>query len=688
MRTSHLEIRRKIVDTAGKITDEELFASPSFGAYLADIAQGATKRYKRKIRLKPSYNTAPDAEIASTDNRTVFINTGNHISMSFPTRLLKSDSLIGFIAHECGHILYSDFRTMNEYSAAFLEGRYYPARPDDLAPAPMRARDELDAYLDEKDENVLKMINYLCHDLLNITEDAYVNARMCDTFPGNFRTGIRLNQVRQMEFVNSIQDMINEDYAPYSIVRNLIWQYCTCGDINNPEAYTGEYMDLLVESMIFVDDSKFDDDMRARCDAATKMLLVLWKYAKPMIEKAKKEGFDDTQEESTADFTKGAGSPTGRKTKPIKNNGFSPPSEDEDEAERGQIREVVDYETGRIALTKTDDIKDGTDGRVVKNDCYTGSGYENSGSDIERLLMSIAEDRTNEALEQELSEELQDEADKIRYGNAHKGVHVVVNRMKDVPDNLIREYDRVSKPLKLISKRLQKQVMSILRDERNGGKLSGLLMGKRFEARRIYQSDGRYFSNTRLPDDKTKIAVALLVDESGSMSGYDRTTTARAASITLHDFCNALGFPIMVMGHTSSWGDEVDLFSYVDFDSVDNKDRYRIMDMSSRDCNRDGAALRYVAERLLKREEQNKILILISDGQPAASGYGGTEAEADLRGIRQEYTRKGITMFAAAIGNDKDNIRRIYKEGFLDVTDLNQLPVNLTRLIQQYIKPA
>jgi len=43
-------------------------------------------------------------------------------------------------------------------------------------------------------------------------------------------------------------------------------------------------------------------------------------------------------------------------------------------------------------------------------------------------------------------------------------------------------------------------------------------------------------------------------------------------------------------------------------------------------------------------------------------------------------------MFAAAIGSDKENIERIYKDGFLDITDLNQLPVNLTRLIMRYIK--
>lgn len=54
--------------------------------------------------------------------------------------------------------------------------------------------------------------------------------------------------------------------------------------------------------------------------------------------------------------------------------------------------------------------------------------------------------------------------------------------------------------------------------------------------------------------------------------------------------------------------------------------------------------------------------------------------------LQQEYTRKGIKFFAAAIGNDKENIQRIYMDGFLDITNLEKLPVNLGKLIIQQIK--
>jgi nitric oxide reductase activation protein len=142
----------------------------------------------------------------------------------------------------------------------------------------------------------------------------------------------------------------------------------------------------------------------------------------------------------------------------------------------------------------------------------------------------------------------------------------------------------------------------------------------------------------------------------------------------------------MVYGHTTGYSKGVDMFSNAEFESYDNDDKYRMMDIGARNSNRDGAALRFVAERLSKRQEDVKLLILISDAQPADWGYSGTAAEEDLRGIKKEYQRKGILFVAAAIGDDKQNIERIYGDSFLDITDLNQLPVKLTAVVKRHIR--
>lgn len=51
MRTSHIAIRKKIADKKCTLTDEQLFSSRQYAAYLTDIAEGITGRYKRKSRV-------------------------------------------------------------------------------------------------------------------------------------------------------------------------------------------------------------------------------------------------------------------------------------------------------------------------------------------------------------------------------------------------------------------------------------------------------------------------------------------------------------------------------------------------------------------------------------------------------------------------------------------------------------
>ena len=45
-----------------------------------------------------------------------------------------------------------------------------------------------------------------------------------------------------------------------------------------------------------------------------------------------------------------------------------------------------------------------------------------------------------------------------------------------------------------------------------------------------------------------------------------------------------------------------------------------------------------------------------------------------------------IEEFYTAIGDDKTGIERIYGDSFLDITDLNQLPIKLTALAKRHIR--
>lgn len=356
-----------------------------------------------------------------------------------------------------------------------------------------------------------------------------------------------------------------------------------------------------------------------------------------------------------------------------------------------QKQDVQAGEGGRIKKANTSSVSEPVGGTLEHNEEYIRENYEKAASDIERILDNVCEKEACRQLEKERTNELNAMAQNISYGDIHKGVNMRVNRIADVDYELYEQYNQAAAPLIKISKQLQRSIIKQLQDQRRGGKMTNLLMGRRMDVHALCRNDGKVFYKNVLPNETPELAVGLLLDESGSMGWHDRATYARASAVILYDFCVSLGIPIMVYGHSTGYDeksevDTVELYSYAEFEGFDDDDRYRFMDISDRGSNRDGAALRYVAEQLTKRPEDVKMLIIVSDGQPAASGYGGTAAEEDLRGIRQEYMRKGIIFVAAAIGADKENIERIYGDSFMDISDLSELPVKLTNIVKRHIR--
>lgn len=349
---------------------------------------------------------------------------------------------------------------------------------------------------------------------------------------------------------------------------------------------------------------------------------------------------------------------------------------------------VSETETGRIPLVQTSEVSVPEGGSIEQAE-YKREVYEKAASDIDRLLDKMAEKAACEEMENERLAELNEFAQNISYGNIHSGVNIRINRITDVDDDLVEQYQAICDPLINISRQLKKNLVKQLEESKRGGKQTGLLLGRKLDTHAIHRNDGKLFYKNVLPNETPELAVGLLLDESGSMASCDRCTYARAAAIILYDFCRSLNIPVTVYGHSTGCGsrsETVELYSYAEFDSIDNDDKYRMMDIRARNNNRDGAPLRYVAEKLSMRPEEVKILISVSDGQPADHGYYGTAAEEDLRGIKKEYQRKGILFVAAAIGDDKQNIERIYGDAFMDITDLQQLPVKLTSIVKRHIR--
>lgn len=370
--------------------------------------------------------------------------------------------------------------------------------------------------------------------------------------------------------------------------------------------------------------------------------------------------------------------------------------ENDDESGDGSLGEPENEETYSAGEHRSDGYPCTPDclsdpngeGEESYNKEYEARARDHSAEEIEELLDRMAEYDACKSVEGERLKALNELAQNISYGNIHTGIHVRVNRMSAVSEAMIDQYNQVAPQLLMISKQLQRSLIHALNDRRYGGRRTGLLLGRELDAHSLYRTDKRVFYKNNLPQEQPQMAVGLLLDESGSMDGV-RSVYARASAIILYDFCHALGIPVMVYGHsTFAVGNKegLDMYAYAEFEDIDGNDKYRLMDICARKNNRDGAALRYVAERLSKRSEAIKLLIVVSDGHPLAVGYSGRPAEEDMRGVKREYQKKGLMFVAAAIGSDKEDIERIYGDSFMDITDLKQLPVKLVSVVKKYIR--
>jgi len=710
LRTSHRNIHKMINDVKSKISDEEFFTSNAFKGYLEDIAEVVAKRYKRPITLNVFYNETNSFQ-ACTDDRFININAGNKEISSLGNRNVKVSAIIGLLGHELGHVNFSDFTLLGLFKNKIYRGSFYPSKPIPENSEEEKALDEIKGLLKSKDEIATGVItSVLCY-IENILEDAYIELRMINDFPGKLKKCIIMKRILSIDNSLSILEQIDAKYDSLSIMLNLLLNYATASKVNNDGNYSGEYLDKLDECIIHVDSAICCDDIKERLKSSLQLLLKLWNYVKEVIEKEKKkqqanqtqsnsssgrkstkqkkEAMESCDNNLASQMSTISGTPKGKEESVVTSTSQESSSIGQEELlteVRKEIVEAVAEELGRLSPNRLSPLSNANcSGTLTKDNKFAGSGYENVERDIERMLNNMAKELINQDEEKALAKNMQIKADDIDYGYIHRSADMTIHRINPVSNILKQAYKNTSSEFILLSKKLQKGIHNVIIDRKYGGKQSGLYMGRRIEPRSFVRDDGRYFCNIKLPNEKLDIAVLVLVDESGSMASKDRITVARATSIVLYDFCQKLNIPVAILGHTAGDG-HVDLYSYADFDSVDGNDRYRIMDMCSRNCNRDGMALRYSAEKLIKRTEKVKLLITISDGQPNDKGYTGGYAEKDLRKIKKEYTQKGVTMFSAAIGDDKDAIERIYENGFLDITDLNKMPVNLIKLITRYVK--
>lgn len=320
-----------------------------------------------------------------------------------------------------------------------------------------------------------------------------------------------------------------------------------------------------------------------------------------------------------------------------------------------------------------------------KSEDTVANGHTEKESSDEETSMSPSE---MEAVDKEKKRGLNKEARQLLKDTAHAKEGLIIHRPTFTKEDILIAKEAKKKILPAVET-LSRKMLDLLDKEVTTTYQTGKYEGNRFNASRIAYGDYKNFDKKNPPHEEPSLALAIRVDESGSMIREGRINSAQTAALAITEFAKRVNIPLMIYGDTAdvSTREKTSIFSYKEFDDSFDYVDAKIISMKPRQNNRDGVVLKIMADKLSKQTATTKLLLTISDGQPKAlPDYTGDKAKEDIQSVLKEYERQGVLFLSAAIGQDKEVIKEIYGENrYLDISDLATFPEKIIQLIARYL---
>lgn len=265
---------------------------------------------------------------------------------------------------------------------------------------------------------------------------------------------------------------------------------------------------------------------------------------------------------------------------------------------------------------------------------------------------------------------------------------------------------KVSAITGMIQKDLERAFVAMNRKHWDSGRRSGRLNPANLA--RLAVNDDRIFRRRR--ETKTKdVAVTLLVDCSGSMAG-GRIALATASAWAVAEVLDRINIPCEVLGFTTShdtgamedqWRSDPNphIYSRIyplyvpifkDFsEKFGPEQKLRLAKyyacVGHMSQNVDGECLQIAADRLARRQEPGKVIIVLSDGQPNAGYYGNASLDDHLRWTAEGLERVGIHCVGIGIQTDAPSH---YYQHHVRVDELDQLGAAVLGQVRKVVLAA
>lgn len=245
-------------------------------------------------------------------------------------------------------------------------------------------------------------------------------------------------------------------------------------------------------------------------------------------------------------------------------------------------------------------------------------------------------------------------SDASRYEKSHQRVRRYVPAISKIIRGHCREY-------KLIHRSMRSGVLDT-------NKLAEAIQG----VSTVYIREGEVKSD--------RVAVCVLIDESGSMSG-ERIEAARDTAVLLNETVGSIPqVELFIYGHTgdirTSRSTELHVYREKGYSP-----KYALGSVRACCENRDGIAIYEVAQRVRKQTQLPVLFFILSDGAPCAGSYHGESAMNHVREMVNKVEAMQFNVVQVCI-NHSYPPERMFKH-FVILEDLSTLAISLGRVIKK-----
>ncbi len=258
-----------------------------------------------------------------------------------------------------------------------------------------------------------------------------------------------------------------------------------------------------------------------------------------------------------------------------------------------------------------------------------------------------------------------------------------------VIDGITAQYKREIHRMKFLLDAMQPQGVQRIRKLEDGDEIDINAAIQSFTDIRLgNQPDPRIMMRSVRKTRDFSILVLLDLSESTNEKVQDQDYSVREltqqACVLLADAINKVGDPFAIHGFCSDGRHDVEYTRFKDFDQPwDDTPKAKLAGMTGQLSTRMGAAIRHAGHHLQQQRSAKKLLIVITDGEPADIDVRDPQyLRMDTKKAVEEVAKLGVTTYCMSLDPRADNyVSRIFgQKNYMVVDHVQRLPEKLPLL--------